>query len=50
MTPPRAPIACACVDVDYRTLGAVAACLWFADWGDAAPLGHTTTMLAEVVD
>ena len=33
----------ACVDVDYRDDGAVAACLWFADWADAEPVGWATT-------
>jgi deoxyribonuclease V len=30
----------ACLDVDYRTDGTVAACVLFRDWGDAAEAGH----------
>jgi deoxyribonuclease V len=30
----------ACLDVDYRTDGTVAACVLFRDWADAAEAGH----------
>lgn len=40
----------ACVDVDYRPAGAVAACLWFADWASPLVVGSRTAPLAEVAD
>ena len=40
----------ACVDVDYRGAGAVAACLWFADWASPLAAGSRTAAVAEVAD
>src|SRR5262245_54794337 len=38
----------ACVDVDYRARGAVAACVLFHAFGDAAPASEHTTAIADV--
>lgn len=37
-----------CVDVHYGPAGAVAACLVFADWGDAEPVREYRTNLSSV--
>jgi deoxyribonuclease V len=38
----------ACVDVNYRTEGAVAACVLFHDWTDAAPVSETVVSIETV--
>jgi len=38
----------ACLDVDYRDAGAVAACLTFEDWLAGEPLAELTEWIAEV--
>jgi deoxyribonuclease V len=38
----------ACVDVDYRDEGALAACVLFRDWGDERPAGERVEHVAEV--
>ncbi len=38
----------ACVDVDYRAEGALAACLTFAEWTDGAPLAEFTELVPDV--
>jgi deoxyribonuclease V len=40
----------AAVDVDYREKGAVAACVGFHAWGDAAPALEVTESIAEVAE
>jgi deoxyribonuclease V len=40
----------ACVDVDYRGEGAVAACVLFRDWGDAAAAAEHVARLPHVED
>ena len=38
----------ACVDVDYRDDGAVAACVLFAGWADETPAGEHVARVSEV--
>lgn len=38
----------ACVDVDYRAQGAVAACLLFSEWNEECPRVELTASIAEV--
>ena len=38
----------ACVDVDYRDEGALAACVLFRAWGDERPAGELVEHVAEV--
>ena len=38
----------ACVDVDYRGRGAMAACLVFQNWGDSVPVKRYTNFIGEV--
>src|SRR5437868_643888 len=38
----------ACVDVDYRDNGAVAACVLFRDWTDGAPSGELVRLIEQV--
>jgi deoxyribonuclease V len=40
----------ACVDVDYRDAGAVAACVLCRGWTDAHPAGELVERVAEVAD
>ena len=37
-----------CVDVDYREVGAVAACVCFEAWGDAVPAAETVVQIGVV--
>jgi deoxyribonuclease V len=38
----------ACVDVDYRAAGAVAACVLFRSWSDADSAGELVQAIADV--
>jgi deoxyribonuclease V len=38
----------ACVDVDYRDVGAVAACVCFQAWSDAKPASETVVQIRDV--
>ena len=40
----------ACLDVDYRDEGAVAACVAFAEWADAAPALEVVERIAAVAE
>lgn len=45
-----ADVLIACVDVDYRDTGAVAAGLWFHGWEAAAAEHQAATYFAEVAE
>ena len=38
----------ACVDVDYRDVGAVAACVCFETWSDATPASESVIQIEDV--